>query len=43
VALRYYGAFSGEVDERINANEEFAEREERLWLAERELLRGRSE
>jgi len=41
-ALRYYAAYPDEVDERFTANREAAEREERLWLAERRLLDRRS-
>lgn len=40
VALRYYAAYPAEIDERIAANHEEAERQERLWRAERELLDG---
>jgi hypothetical protein len=40
VALRYYAAYPEEVDERIAVNREEAERQERLWRAERELLDG---
>ncbi|NJC85479.1 hypothetical protein [Planosporangium mesophilum] len=40
-ALRYYAAYPDEIDERIEANREAAEREERLWQAEQDLLRRR--
>jgi hypothetical protein len=42
IALRYYATYPDEVDERITANHEAAEREERLWLAEQNLLRRRA-
>lgn len=41
-ALRYYAAYPEEIDERIQANREATEREERLWQAEQGLLRRRS-
>lgn len=41
VALRYYTDYPDEVDERIANNREVAEREERLWAAQQELLRRR--
>lgn len=41
VALRYYAAFPDEIDERIASNREVAEREERLWAAQQNLLRHR--
>lgn len=41
-ALRYYTAYPAEVDDRIEANREAAEREERLWQAEQAMLRRRS-
>lgn len=40
-ALRYYAAYPDEIDERIAANAEATEREERLWLAEQRILRRR--
>jgi hypothetical protein len=40
VALRYYAAYPEEIEERIAANTEAADREERLWRAERRLLEG---
>jgi hypothetical protein len=39
--LRYYAAYPEEIDERIAANNEAADREERLWRAERRLLERR--
>ncbi|HET8662421.1 MAG TPA: hypothetical protein VFM55_26000 [Micromonosporaceae bacterium] len=39
--LRYYAAFPDEIDERISSNRDVAEREERLWAAQQNLLRGR--
>ncbi len=42
VALRYYAAYSEEIDERIAANQDAADREERLWRAEQDLLQRRS-
>ena len=41
VALRYYTAYSVEIDERIASNREVAEREEQLWEAHQALLRRR--
>jgi hypothetical protein len=41
-ALRYYAAYPDEIDERVEANREAADREERLWQAEQNLLRRRS-
>jgi len=41
VAVRYYAAYPGEVDERIALNQEIAEREEQLWEAQQKLLRKR--
>jgi hypothetical protein len=41
-ALRYYAAYPEEIDERVEANREAADREERLWQAEQNLLRRRS-
>lgn len=41
IALRYYAAFPEEVDSRVRANRDAADREERLWAAEQALLRGR--
>jgi hypothetical protein len=38
-ALRYYAAYPGEVDERIEVNQDAAHREEQLWQAEQRLLR----
>lgn len=38
-ALRYYAAYPDEVDERVVANREAADREERLWRSEQHLLR----
>jgi hypothetical protein len=38
VALRYYAAYPGEIDERIALNKEVAEREEQLWEAQQNLL-----
>jgi hypothetical protein len=38
-ALRYYAAYPEEIDERIAANHEAAEREEKLWRSEQALLR----
>ncbi len=40
-ALRYYAAYPDEIDERVTANSEAADRAERLWRAERRLLEGR--
>jgi len=40
VALRYYAAYPGEIDERIAVNEDVAEREERLWEAQRKSLQS---
>jgi hypothetical protein len=40
VALRYYAAYPEEIDERIAANHEEAQRQEQLWQAERKLLDG---
>jgi hypothetical protein len=42
VALRYYAAYPDEIDERITSNKEVAEREERLWAAQQNLLRRKS-
>lgn len=42
VALRYYAAYPGEIDERIAANREAAQREEQLWSTEQSLLRRRA-
>ncbi|XVV13836.1 hypothetical protein ACQP2X_05620 [Actinoplanes sp. CA-131856] len=39
VALRYYAAYPGEIDERVALNREVADREERLWEAQQKLLR----
>ncbi|MEV4346908.1 hypothetical protein AB0J83_20825 [Actinoplanes sp. NPDC049596] len=39
VALRYYAAYPDEIDERVVLNNEVADREERLWEAQQELLR----
>ncbi|MEV6965581.1 hypothetical protein AB0M47_10720 [Hamadaea sp. NPDC051192] len=39
VALRYYAAYSDEIDERIASNVEVSEREEQLWAAQQALLR----
>jgi hypothetical protein len=41
IALRYYAAYPAEIDERIASNNEVAEREERLWAAQQNLLRRR--
>ena len=41
VALRYYAAYPGEIDERIALNKEVAEREEQLWEAQQKLLQKR--
>jgi uncharacterized protein (DUF433 family) len=41
-ALRYYAAYPAEIDERIAANREASEREERLWNTEQSLLRRRA-
>ena len=41
IALRYYAAYPAEIDERITSNNEVAEREERLWAAQQNLLRRR--
>jgi hypothetical protein len=38
-ALRYYAAYPGEIDDRIALNKEVADREERLWEAQQNLLR----
>jgi hypothetical protein len=38
VALRYYAAYPEEIDERIAANHEESQRQERLWRAEHKLL-----
>ncbi len=38
-ALRYYAAYPDEIDERITANAEVAEREEQLWASQQTLLR----
>jgi hypothetical protein len=40
-ALRYYAAYPEEIDERIAASNEAADREEQLWRAERSLLERR--
>lgn len=40
-ALRYYAAYPDEIDERIASNTEVADREERLWAAQQNLLRRR--
>ena len=42
MTLRYYAAFPDEIDERITTNLEIAEREERLWQAEQDMLRRRN-
>jgi hypothetical protein len=41
VALRYYAAYPGEIDERIALNREVADREEELWEAQQKLLQKR--
>jgi hypothetical protein len=41
IVLRYYTAYPDEVDERIASNRDVAEREERLWVAQQNLLRRR--
>jgi hypothetical protein len=41
VAVRYYAAFPDEIDERIANNADVAEREERLWTAQQNLLQPR--
>ena len=38
VAMRYYAAYPGEIDERIALNREVADREEELWEAQQKLL-----
>lgn len=40
VAVRYYAAYSTEIDEWITANRELAAHTEQQWLAEQDLLRG---
>jgi hypothetical protein len=40
VAVRYYGAYRAEVDDRIAANREAAAEAESAWWAEQDLLRG---
>lgn len=42
IAVRYYAAYRMEIDEWITSNREMAAREEARWLAEQELLRGRT-
>ncbi|HZN19955.1 MAG TPA: hypothetical protein VFB84_17475 [Micromonosporaceae bacterium] len=39
--LRYYAAYPDEIDERVSSNRNVAEREERLWAAQQDLLRRR--
>ncbi|SDT80047.1 hypothetical protein [Actinoplanes derwentensis] len=39
IAVRYYAAYPGEIDERIVLNRETADREERLWEAQQAILR----
>jgi hypothetical protein len=39
IALRYYAAYPEEIDERVATNREVAEREEKLWAAQQNLLR----
>lgn len=41
-AVRYYAAYPDEIDDRVAANVEAAERQEQLWLAERRLLERRA-
>ena len=41
-AVRYYAAYPDEVDDRVAANVEAADRQEQLWLAERRLLERRA-
>jgi hypothetical protein len=41
-ALRYYASYPTEIDERLARNRDVAEREERLWQAQRTLLRRRT-
>jgi len=41
VAMRYYAAYPGEIDERIILNREVADREEQLWEAQQKLLQKR--
>jgi hypothetical protein len=41
VALRYYAAYPGEIDERIALNQAAADREEQLWEAQQKLLRNK--
>lgn len=40
IASRYYAEYPGEIDAQIVANEEAADRELRLWEAQRRLLSG---
>lgn len=42
VAVRYYAAYRTEIDEWITANRDLAARTEQQWLAEQELLRGKT-
>jgi hypothetical protein len=41
IALRYYAAYPGEIDERTVLNNEVADREEQLWEAQQKLLEKR--
>jgi hypothetical protein len=41
-ALRYYADYAEEINERVAANRDVADREERLWQAEQHLLGQRS-
>src|SRR5262249_6577920 len=41
-ALRYYAAYPTEIDERVEANQDVARREEQLWQAQQRLLRRSS-
>ena len=42
VAVGYYGAYPGEIEDRITANREAAEEAETAWRAEQELLHGQA-
>lgn len=42
VAVRYYAVYRTEIDEWITSNRELAARAEQQWLAEQDLLRGKT-
>lgn len=42
IAVRYYAAYRDEIDDRIAANREAADRAEEVWRAEQEVLKSRN-